>query len=509
MRSNYILFAKTNYYVVNLTIFNIFFMIKGRTIKTPKLIVPKKRAPASSIMMSPTPLIKQKSTPTINVAPIIDPEVKEIEIKYSSHKNTCEGDIEIYMSPPFADVPPKDWRKVFKNKCTECSKICDFSNPSKDLEAKNNKTILLKQIISSFSIPHISRGLSSDTVQIFYQMCAANIFRDFPAVKVINLHDGSTTNIQDAAWAHISIVYEAMLAIININSASDFPPNFLQRLINNIISNDCRERHFVGTVLNGISNRFPIHRSTLKKKTLDLLSSGRCSSALIDWTIALMSGMSSPLKADNLDVFHKTILPLHRLPDLQQFWKPLMSIVSLFISKDEELLDYSIMYLLKHWPVQDTSKQSAMLDEMENWALNFATKKHNKVLLTFFKHVTSCITDENSTLSERAIKLVTNKGFATIIKDHTNGIIFAIVSGLSDAINNHWDHELSDKASVALKLLETYDPQNCKKALDAQKLLKSRKRAQMGICKNNWQKVYEKVRSIDPNISQLVIPNML
>ena len=481
-------------------------MLKSRAIRTPKLVIPKRKA-VSQI----TTLVKHNSTPIVKVSPIIDPELGENQIMYSSHKNFYKRDITINLSPPFTEIPPKDWRNFFKQKCNECCKICDFTNPNKDVTAKLNKSTLLKHIIHSFSIPHIAKCLSPDLIQLFYKMVSVNIFREFPPVNIINLHDGNIPTVQDAAWAHLSIIYEALSGMLTVNGGADFPPNFLQYLVGNITSYDNRERVHVTQILTTISNKFPVYRTVLKKKTIDLLTVGKFSPSLIEWTTNLLGSLLiPPLKSEFLILFQKTILPLHCIPEFFQYSKQVCQLVGLYIAADPNLLNTTLNFLLLHWPISDSFKQIAILDEMDSLIVHFGNPQmHKKILLVFFKHVGNCITGFNSSLADRCIQIIQKEAYAPLIKDHTNGIIFILISALYDTSMEHWDSDICSKAKSALHLMESYDPQSYKKAIDAHKLLKSRKRAQFGLCKTNWQKVFEQAKSQDPNIPNLQLNQLV
>lgn len=476
-------------------------MIKQRT-STPKLIIPRRRtksqqAPQISLkpMMEPTPTTKSQ--------PVSDPEMQDIKVYYTSHRNYSCNDIEIVMSKPFPELPPKDCKLFFKTKCNECAKICDFSNPNKDMQAKATKIVLLKHIIASYQIPHIARAISQEMYQAFFSMIGSNLFREFPPVKIIDLHDGSIPDVQDAAWTHLTIVYEALNGMLEISNSPEFPSNFVQNIVRNFYSFDSRERTQVCNTLIAISNKHPQYRNPIKKKVMEILSSNYCAAAILDWMASYVNGLAIPFKQDSIDMFTKVLLPLHTLPNFCDFAKQLQLLIYTCLVKQPELFPTAANFLMTHWPISNVYKQLAFIDELDIIFLRYSQASQLLHFQAFFRFLCNLLSNQSYQVVEKAMNIISNKGYYQLIRDHSNGIIFNLVTALLDLSANHWNDESRKKSKTSLALLESYDANNYKKSVEAQKIMNTRRKAQLGVCKTTWQRVIDEAKYNDKSITHV------
>lgn len=475
-----------------------------RRLSTPKLVIPRRRTKSQNL--SPSSLKPLPDTlPNVKTQPVSDPEMENIKVSYTSHRNFSKNDIEIVFSKPFPELPPKDCKLYFKIKCNECAKICDFSNPNKDTQAKANKISLLRHIISSYQIPHIARSLSQDRIQEFYNMISSNLFREFPPVKIIDLHDGSIPDVQDASWTHLSIIYEALNGMIDISNAPDFPPNFIANIARNFYSFDSRERQQVCNTLIAISNKFPQCRVHIRKRIVDILSSNYCASAILDWMLSYANGLSIPLKQDSIDMFMKVLLPLHTLPNFCDYSKQIQVLMYTFIVKQPELFAYVANFIIVHWPIANVYKQVAFIDELDIIFSKYSQASQTQHFQMFFKFLCNLLSDQSYQVTDKVMTVLSNKGYYPIIKDHSNGIIFNLVTALLDTSANHWSTDVRKKSCTSLALLESYDANSYKKSVEAQKIMNTRRKAQLGLCKSTWQRVIDEARSNNKSIAHVNI----
>jgi len=471
--------------------------------KAPKMVIPVARRTSTSSISSPTP--KKKVKKLSRVVPKADLEnIGASTLIFTTHTSANNEEIVIVMSRPFNEIPPKDSRNAFKQKCKECMKICNFSDPNQDSKAKNAKTTLLKHIISAFTIPHVSRSLSNEMFSIFYQMVSSNLFREFPYLVQAGTSD-FRSNHQDSAWIHISLVYEALVASFSLAPSAELPQDFVSKLLMNVLSPDDRERTIVSGLLSSIYTKHINQRSVIRQKVFSIFISRYCSSELLEIAISIISSYPAPLKPDAINVYATVILPLHTFTEFPNYSRNLFQCISRMIAKSDQMFNVTINYLITHWPLSDRSKQLIYLHELSELIIAYNSLVKPVHLNRFFTLVSECFNDLCSSIADAAIDLFQNNLFFDYLRGTSNIYFFQIVTSAYNCSKSHWDDEIRDSATSLLENLETIDGSQYKKTIDAQKMMKSRKKAAFALCKSNWSKVYEGAKVFDGNVE---LPDM-
>ena len=415
-------------------------------------------------------------------------------VYFSSHLSYSESDIQIIMSRSFSEIPPKEVRTVFYQKCKECTKICDFSSDFKDSKAKSNKAALLKHISQAFTIPHIMKVINHDLINLFFEMVEANLVRPFPPIKIDGPSDAKDM-IQDSAWPHVSLVYQCLLDALELAKVNEFSQRLLDGIVNNTLSPDERERTVAKNVVVKIYNKCSSTRMIFRNRCAFLFSSGKCSAELLDFFCIVAAGFTPPLKNDLIDLFIHSILPLHCLSFYPSFQSSLFQVIARFISKADCLLAKALNYLNQHWPCSDRKKQNLFLNEYENLVLSFEAKMNQQMLLPFFRRINECITSTSPYVSCAALEIIQNPHFHPLISQYASSIYFMLIVTISGVKQNHWNDDTKEMASNTLEVLKKIEPNAFERATTIQKGLKSKKLSVYGISKSSWEKVIDAAKS--------------
>lgn len=480
-----------------------------------RIITPQKRKSASpstaqsikASLSSKSPLSLPKKTLSHTLPKVETNLTLDKTVTFSTHKNLTGQEVEIIGSKNFTEAAAKESRNLFISKCNECSKICDFSSDIKDIKAKAVKTILLKQISASFSLSQISRFITNDVITSFLNMLDKNLFRLFPVIKnqgPADAHD----SLLDAAWPHISLVYECLESSFCNPQVGDFPQRFLYKLVDNSLSPDERERRQVKTVLTRLYNKFPSTRINIRQRCSALFLSKRCSPELLDFYYTVANGLSPPLKAETVNSFVTTILPLHCLDNYPQFAKFLVQVMERYIAKSEALLPIVLNYLNKHWPITNRNKQTLFLKEYEDLVMNFEARMSQQLSVQFFRRVNDCIGNQSPSVATTALGILLNPQLSSLVKNTASSLYFMIIFTISDVLKNTWDDNIRDTAAATLDLLNDLDPNAYKKATEMQKSLKFKKSTGTGISKNSWKKVIDLAKAKYPTCDEFKLEDV-
>jgi hypothetical protein len=383
-------------------------------------------------------------------------------------------------------------------KCKECSKICDFSRADRDVKAKAAKLTLLKHLVTGFGVAHISKSLTPDLLVAFFDMVKVNVFRPFPVIRSANQKD-MQTKVMDAAWPHISLVYECLNGAFNAPSLTDFPGDFTAHMVDNCLSLDDRERIASRQALITIFAKYNNQRLLLRKQVGSIFGSQKCSSELLDVYVTVVGSFTSPLKPDQLNCFYRHILPLHCLQNYEDFHRQLSQVLNRFISKCDTLLGSTVQYLHKHWPIVSKTKQMYFIKEYEELMVTFAAKATPDMFVTFFRKIGDLFNDEYSVVARAALSVVRNKDLYAELKNNSSSVFYGLTLEINAASKMHWDRDIRELAETCLEVMKKIDSVAYGKATDNVKMITARKAAVFGVCKTSWTKVLEAAKREYPD----------
>lgn len=423
---------------------------------------------------------------------------------FSTLRSFREGkEVVIKTSRAFQGAPPKELQELFVNKCRECSVICDFSASNIDMKAKQIKTQLLIQLAGSFTIPHLVRTLNPDSMKAFFKMLSINLFRPIPPIPIYNTLDAHDS-LFDQAWPHISLAYKSLTASFNCQQATNMlSQGFIYKLIENGASPDERERVAVRDILHSLYTKFMPLRDIVRESISFQFAKGVCSAEILEFFVSVVTGFNSPLNPIHVMFFHKTILPLHTLNAYPAFYRPLIQCVICFISKSGILLEPTITYILQHWPRAIRQKQSLMLKEIEELLVAFEIHVTPQMAVSVFKLIGEMCVNKNSDVAETAFDILMNPACNFMLKTHSAAVYPLIVEPLYNSAKKHWDECIRTNAFVTLQTLAEIDQATFNKVNDALRLAKTKKKAQFGVFKTNWSKIFDSASAADRSIKSI------
>lgn len=116
-----------------------------------------------------------------------------------------------------------------------CEKICDFSTPDADAQARDVKATTLRELDMIFADRQTISRWPPELFNAFYRMVARNLWRDIPATDPILLDGLEEPIIYEDAWPHLQLVYGIIVKYqqANANDKQMGLP-FLMRLMTNL-----------------------------------------------------------------------------------------------------------------------------------------------------------------------------------------------------------------------------------------------------------------------------------
>jgi hypothetical protein len=406
------------------------------------------------------------------------------------------GNVKIAIVSALDAASDSDFPTVFTQKCSECSKICDFSMPLADSAAKEQKSRYLVELDRIFAKPRFVRLISAKLLQTFLRMCKINIGRSSPSFKIISSID-CPDNVQDVSWPHLELVYNSMKSLFasklagQVNDAQVFAV-----LVANTFSSDERERQAAKNCLSALYHSSAAVRPTLVKHALNQIRCGDVSAELLGFVYDVVSDLR-----DEKEVLFRMVLRLHNSGQFMRIAGSLTQCMTRFVRADKALLGDAVKYVAEHWPIAGgIKKQVALVQELESLMQNFAEDAiARNAAVALFAKMRALVVDPAVDVAEAALSFLIGPGNeATLIK--YIDVAMSTVHDLNTCRRDHWNVFIRDDARAVLDLLSKAGPALFSKQVDVIKNSRRIQKAEDAKRVGAWQAVFQKAKSRDPHL---------
>uniref|UniRef100_A0A1A9UDP2 Uncharacterized protein n=1 Tax=Glossina austeni TaxID=7395 RepID=A0A1A9UDP2_GLOAU len=166
--------------------------------------------------------------------------------------------------------PFKDQETLFIQKLRQCCVLYDFDNPDADVEGKQLKYMILRDIMDY--LIQIRDTLSAAIHQEIIGMVSCNLFYSLPSVELTEDERKEDGLVEDVAWPHLTLVYQVFhiflyhSGFVPINAQYLINKRYLTQLFHLLSSEDKRERVAVRKILVAIYNQFSDVQQFIRKE---------------------------------------------------------------------------------------------------------------------------------------------------------------------------------------------------------------------------------------------------
>ena len=190
----------------------------------------------------------------------------------------------IIQTPSWSQINISEVPSLFIKKCNACCGFCDFSQQDADYSQKITKTHLIEDIIEGFESVKLSKRLSLDCIQAYFNMFGTNIFQrplvslPISITKNFNFYQSNDYVIRNMEWPHLELIYKSFESLLNSNTIrSSFIHNYLTtNFIHQLFlifrySPDKREQMAICSILISIGSKFQHTHSSIHKECTEIL----------------------------------------------------------------------------------------------------------------------------------------------------------------------------------------------------------------------------------------------
>ena len=396
------------------------------------------------------------------------------------------------VEPTIMASQPDELNEVFKNKCSQCLQVCDFSTDEQEKE-KNEKSQILQDILNAVSSAKVVEKFGEEEYLALYHMFRRNVIRTTPMPPDVWFApvsiDFTIDRMEERGWVHLKLFYDILIAFIsnpkfNPNLCSQECHKLLKGVISMFQSPDNRERERIMELFHGMYRTMKKLRNLCRSLISQFLSTALYIpqsklgiSELLNAYVPIIAGFKVPVLPENKEFFNNVLLPLHESPYIHLFHTSLVNAVTAFLKKDEKAVGSVYEIMVTHWPVTSPTKQILFLNEME--ILSALIKLSDiDVIKKICKTISMCSSSENFAVAERSLMLWESDSFLAIIASTSKETYPILIPEIYKTASTHWCADVRKLAINAMRVLKGRDLQTFErlgtsfKRIESEKIMK-------------------------------------
>jgi hypothetical protein len=379
--------------------------------------------------------------PFVPVAdPELDTDVTFPPIRlYSSVGSPKTTHLVIRWSPAFTDVQRDQYDSLFINKCSEASKICDFSLPYIMRAQKRSKSTLLMELAQAFTLPFVTEALTAEAMSNFRSMILSNMS---------DCTISESGNGIDASWLHLSLVYDALIASFKSTNiiTSILERTFIHRIAKNLLSPDPRERCKVRDAISSLYQNTVNVRKTLIDVLFQILTDRLASVEMLQFIGSIANSFYARNQQDAITFFRSAIIPLFGSPAMPQ---NIASITILYADKDPVIFAESLKYILTHWPVANPKKQIQLTEICQEFLARYWVDATAELAQFAFQKVGQGICSVHVDTSLTSLRFFRDQNVVLLLQQFPKTLSM-VISAMRDCESSHWEEFVRGEASFSL-----------------------------------------------------------
>lgn len=409
-----------------------------------------------------------------NHKPIITPEsekIKKVIIATSSSTNFIFDFTSVFdLTPELNKLKEDEVLEYFCQRCTQCFYIINFED-EKMKQVIEDKTKSLNDILQVVSHKtKISRFGIQEYLAIF-KLFLKNVVRSPispPRLQYFISQIDYNDIIQEKSWEHLSIIYDIMINFIsNRKFQAKLCPEielnaFMGGIVQLFATSDLREREKLSKLFHEAYKAISYVRPTLRNHIASFFNSAISSgippfgvAELLSVFTSIIIGFKVPLLHENESFFHEVLLPLHINEQIKRFHQALANAVIAYCEKQPSLAIDTIQFILKHWPIQCTLKQRALLVEIEKLLAFIKTEACSPFIERFCSIYADAVSSENFTLVEESLVLFRGENIIRVMAYFGEITYKLLLPAITETATSHWCEDVKPIAIAALSLLKS------------------------------------------------------
>ena len=255
---------------------------------------------------------------------------------------------------------------------------------------------------------------------------------------------------------HLSLVYEILIHLVlsvkidNTIRKHYITNSFITRLISLFDSPDPQEREYLKMATHRIygklTNRRAIIRAAINNTFYTFLYETKRHngiSVLLEILASIINGFTLPIRPEHRQSLEKSLIPLHKMRQYDEYSAPLSYCMTLFAQKDPSLSSLVVFLsfihsqivkgLLRYWPTGSSSKEVLFINELEDLMNQLSPSDLVPYRDALFKRFAKCLNSCHVQVIERILFLWSGNAFSNVVirdKDNLQMLLKAVYPSL-------------------------------------------------------------------------------
>ena len=364
--------------------------------------------------------------------------------------------------PPIPKTTDPQFKNIFMEKIKLCTQICDFSNPSNDLKAKEIKGKTLSEILTAFLSIGFNTNCDDEIKNALFEMVKTNLLKRKITFNISHFFNADSSCYLVEDWDHIELIYKILLNMIKaFPRNSGWNQNFIRQILPLMSSKDTNERdsmtQFLTAYILNTPQEIQFLYPIISQKLIDHReSSDPCG---VYTCLSVMQSIYtnvSCLQKIFRAIFLTHIVPLIGDKFLQIFHVPLFQIISINIAESPQRVIPVLLTIINFWPISHAAKQEILLRAMVK-TLAYMEKIDEKILTKALSIIAHCCDSEYFKVAELANRSLIDQVILDLIGYDTKSYIPMILPHVELA-QSHWSNNVREAADAAMRAISRLDP---------------------------------------------------
>lgn len=298
-----------------------------------------------------------------------------------------------------------------------------------------------------------------------FEMISLNLFRPIVRLSDFILYGDSKVNYTTPNWEQMRLVYFILATILKGAPQSEVAEYITEEFIHKLIAlldiPDSQEQASIELNISIIFQNIASHRGLIAQKMLSILieyqESVRSYTAVgpaLHFFLNLMKSLKD-ISQQYITLYKQYVLTLLTCHYSTEFFPHISALASFLSSKDSAIAGKTLHYVMKRWPLTDSSKEVSYLSLIGAISQYMSTQHVKQLVTPLFKVISQCVVSPNFKVASSALKICTDPGFVLIFSAIPEKVLPIITIPLKQCQAFHWHADVKLLAIEASRLMYT------------------------------------------------------
>lgn len=336
----------------------------------------------------------------------------------------------------------------------------------------NNSAICghLDDLLRALSEPDAVNSLDEQTTEALLLLVQRMVLREIPEIPKQYLLGEIYAPLSVSCWDQLRVYHKIMLIIVKSLPKEKLmrwiDNEFLRKLAGLFNSPDPEEQNSADTILICLFEQLPQQRNAIFKAILgvvnlylDRLRPFVVVTPSLRFFVKYFNTIATGWNPQFNATFRNVFVRLFRTDMVKEFYQTLSELCGVFYKYDSEAPECAFKYLLRHWPLTNTSKQEIFLHHMTVVVPHLKIESQGEEVDHLFAIIQASILSPNFRVCEAALKVIGESTFLCLFSESFGRVIPGLCSAVAK-VTTHWNPDIEKRAKDVLDVVTSINPEN-------------------------------------------------